>query len=303
MNKLLIICGPTASGKTSLAVSLAKQYSGELISADSRQVYIGMDIGTGKDIGSLQGIPIHLYDVASPTESFSVSRYRQLAVEALQTIQKKGKLPVVVGGTGLYIDSLLRSSSTYDIPPNTQVRSAYQSYSVGQLQNELMSLAPEILSTMNNSDRNNPRRLIRKIEIAQAGILPTNTVLTGNSEILILGLRSELNTIQRSISLRVDERIHEGFLHEIQSLLAQGVTWDMPSMSGLGYAQMKGVLEGTKKLSDAIEEWKTKEFQYAKRQLTWFKKNPRIHWFDPSQPDYLGNVEARVSAWYTSRES
>lgn len=301
-DKVLIVCGPTASGKTALAVSLAKKFNGELISADSRQVYIGMDIGTGKDVQSLQGVPIRLYDVISPKETFSVSLYRQLAVEAIQDIQRNRKLPIVVGGTGLYIDSLLRSASTYDIPPNMQLRSALYHYSIDQLQNVLLSLSPEIYKGLNNSDRNNPRRLIRKIEVAKAGITPKNTNISGNSANLIIGVRNELNTIQKSISHRVEERILDGFLKEVQSLLEQGVSWNMPSMSSLGYAQMKGVLEGTKKLSTAIEQWKMKEFQYAKRQLTWFKKNPEIHWYDPSQADYVENIEELVSTWYTSRE-
>lgn len=300
MNKLLIVCGPTASGKTALAVSLAKRFNGELISADSRQVYVGMDIGTGKDIQSLQGVPIKMYDVVSPNESFSVSMYRRLALESIRNIQKKRKLPIVVGGTGLYIDSLLQSASTYYIPPNIQLRSTLHDYSIDQLQDELMSLAPEILRGMNNSDRNNPRRLIRKIEIAKAGTTPKYIDTSRKSANLIIGVRSELTTIQQSISRRVEERMKDGFLHEVQSLLEHGVTWDMPAMSGLGYAQMKGVFEGTKKLPTAIAEWKTKEFQYAKRQLTWFKKNKEIHWFDPSQSDYLENIEQRVSAWYTT---
>lgn len=296
-NKLLIICGPTATGKTALAVKLAKKFNGELVSADSRQVYTGMDIGTGKDRAALGNVPIWMYDVVRPDEQFSVSQYSKMARAAVTDIQKRGKLPIVVGGTGLYIASITKNHSTYSVPPNNILRKELENNTLEELQCKLRSISPDFLDALNNSDKNNPRRLIRKIELAQYTGMPL--VYAVNYSILAVGLSLPADELKRRIDMRVDARVDAGQLTEVKNLLSKGYTWDIPAMSGLGYIQWKEVFLNIKKPQDAIDEWKLRELQYAKRQITWFKKDQSIVWVSAIESDYGVKVEQLVSSWYT----
>ena len=275
MNKLLVICGPTATGKTALAVSLAKRLHGELISADSRQVYREMDIGTGKDRDEID-VPIWMLDVVNPNEEFSVSHYSRLAHQAIAEIIKNGKLPIVVGGTGLYIDSLLHNLDSIDIPPDYELRKKLQQATVAELQNMLPNIR------MNNSDWNNPRRLIRRIEIERAPKADLE-----NKEKLdyyIAGLTAPISYLFDRINKRVDDRLKKGMKEEVLYLTKKyGI--DIPAMSAIGYR--------------SLDTWKSDEQHYAKRQLTWFKKNKNIHWFDITSNQFEENVTSDVLAWYT----
>lgn len=267
MNKLLVICGPTATGKTALAVLLAKQFNGELVSADSRQVYRGMDICTGKD---RPDVPIWLYDVADPDEEFSVSHWVRLASAAIAGILNRNKLPIVVGGTGLYINALIHPFDMIDIPPNNTLRNKLQSLSVAQLQKMVKR------SDMNDSDWQNPRRLIRKIEIAR--VQPKS--LRGESlkafDYLMIGLTAPLPVLYARIDKRFAQRLQQGMKKEIERLIKK-YGRDFPSMSAIG----------------------VNEHAYARRQMTWFKKQKGIHWFDVTDPNVSDTVAALVRAWYT----
>lgn len=265
MNKLLVICGPTATGKTALAVSLAKQFNGELVSADSRQVYRGMDIVTGKD---RPDVPVWLYDVADPDEEFSVSQWVKLARVAIADIQKRNKLPIVVGGTGLYIKALLYPFDTIDVPPNMRLRKKLQTMSVRELQ------AMVSRGDMNQSDWNNPRRLIRKIEIASS---PKKSLQGESLKAFIIGLTAPLPILYQRIDKRFENRMRAGLEAETASLLAR-FRRDLPSMSAIGL----------------------NEHAYARRQLTWFKKQKGIHWFDITETGIIGKIVSVVRAWYTT---
>jgi tRNA dimethylallyltransferase len=265
MNKLLIVCGPTATGKTALAATLAKKFNGELVSADSRQVYRGMDIVTGKD---RPDVPIWLYDVVNPGEEFSVSQWVKLARSAITDIHKRNKLPIVVGGTGLYINALIHPFETIDIPPNKSLRKKLQKLSVSGLQ----AMIPR--DDMNQSDWNNPRRLIRKIEIAQSKIRIRRQA--HQYDYLIIGLTAPKPVLRKLITERLKERIRKGMEAEVASLLAR-YNRNLPSMSAIGL----------------------NEHAYARRQMTWFKKQPSIHWFDIIQSEYTGDVTELVAGWYT----
>lgn len=285
MSKLLIICGPTATGKTALAVKLAKKFNGELISADSRQVYKGMDIGTGKDYESLEGIPIWMYDVVAPNEEFSVSHFAILARKAVADIVKRKKLAIVIGGTGLYIKALTDPFETVDVPPDKILREKLAHASVGEIQD---MISPDILGVMNQSDMQNPRRLIRKIEIEKAGKSKIKRV---GYNTLSIGLTATMSFLYKRIDKRVNERVEKGARMEVERLRKQ-YSWDVPAMSALGYRQWREP-EG------AIERWKLDEHAYARRQMTWFKKQPGIVWFDITDSRLVSKVAEAVRAWYT----
>ena len=331
MNNVLVVCGPTATGKTALAVHLAKQINGELISADSRQIYRGMDIGTGKDlpdnaktvVSALKavfhdtvydlvsydcaGIPLWMYDVVDPDEDFSVSHYRSLVLRVMENIWSRGKTPVVVGGTGFYISSLIAAPDSIDIPPNAELRKKLASQTVSDLQVQLNALSHNVYSSLNNSDKHNPRRLIRKIEItlermeggaASPDKLPEHSVY-------IAGLTASVPVLTRRIDERVSERVKQGILSEVTGLLDKGYTWSLPSMNSLGYIQWKPYTEETNMYkknmltADIIKQWKLDELAYAKRQITWFKKFAGIRWYDIIGAEFPFDVTRSILAWYT----
>lgn len=297
MNKLLIICGPTATGKTALAVTLAKKFNGELVSADSRQVYRGMDIGTGKDSEDLQGVPIHMYDVVHPHESFNISLYQEKANACILDILKRKKLPIVVGGSGLYIQSLLHSATT-SVEPNEKLRKKLESYTKEELQKKLQTVGKEYWDMMNSSDRENPRRLIRKIEIA-TGVKKEPVQKNNVYDVLKIGLTTDNEALYARIDARVEKRVLQGMVQEIQTLTDKGYPWNLPSMSGLGYRQWKTFFEGTETKEAVIQKWKFDEHGYARRQMTWFRKDKQIHWFDCRSEGVASKIESLVATWYT----
>lgn len=276
--KLLIICGTTATGKTEFAVAMAKKFNGELISADSRQVYRGMDIGTGKDKDKID-VPVHLIDVVDPDEEFSVSHWLKFAGKAIEDIVRRKKLPIVVGGTGLYIQALIHPPETIDIPPNAVLREQLKHASVNELQ---QMIDPSVLQLMNNSDRQNPRRLIRKVEIAKAK--KSESVEKQEFDYLAIGLTAPLPILFERIDARVDARLKQGMKEEVSQLVRE-YGRNIPSMSALGYR--------------SLSTWKQDEHSYAKRQLTWFKKQKDIEWFDITDPSMKARMTDRIASWYT----
>lgn len=281
MNKILVICGPTATGKTSLGIFLAKKFNGEIISADSRQVYRGMDIGTGKEWGD--DVSIWGYDLVNPLEEFSVSHFVSFARSKILEIQKREKLPIVVGGTGFYIKGLIDGIETADIPRNKLLRENLSSKSVDELFEQLSEINPIKAGGMNSSDRKNPRRLIRAIEIAQYQIdaPKLNKQINPNIyNIVQVGLVAPLNEMKQIIKARVEDRIKKGMKNEVQKLLENGVDWSRQSMYSLGYRQYRDFFEGGVSEDIISEEWAREEIKYVKRQITWFKKDKRINWFN-----------------------
>ncbi len=297
MNKVLVITGPTATGKTARAVALAKKFNGELVSADSRQVYRGMDIGTGKDTEMLEGIPMHLYDIVSPDEPFNISLYQTKAHACIEDIMKRKKLPIIVGGSGLYVHVLFHPL-TIQVEPNEPLRSELSILSKEDLQKKLQEVGKKYWDALNVSDRENPRRLIRKIEIA-----------TGNQEkvkqepclydVLQIGLCLKTDELYQRIDARVEKRVSQGVTHEIQTLLDHGYGWDLPSMSSLGYRQWKPYFEGLVEKASVIQRWKYDEHAYARRQMTWFRKDKAIQWFDVQKSGKEDAIESLVASWYT----
>ncbi|MFZ5932935.1 MAG: tRNA (adenosine(37)-N6)-dimethylallyltransferase MiaA [Patescibacteria group bacterium] len=313
--RLLIICGPTATGKTALALSLAKKFNGELISADSKQVYKGLDIGTGKDLPSqakkegyyaYRGIKIWGYDLVGPQENFSVSTYIRFAEKVTREALKKGKLPIIVGGTGLYIKALVDGIPTAKIPQNLALRGNLANKSTTELFEMLAQLDPIKAGSLNSSDRKNPRRLTRAIEIATwrlEGKGKEGKQGVQKFEPLFVGLTCPKEKLFQRIDKRVDARVRAGVEKEIKNLLRKGVSWESQSMSSLGYRQWRGYFEGKEAREEVINAWKKEERKYAKRQITWFKKDGRIKWFDIEKPNWADSVEKLVAKWYSSRNA
>lgn len=318
--KLLIICGPTATGKTTLGTRIADSLGGEIVSADSRQVYKDMDIGTGKDLPKearfkkvnkkiggyyfCKGVRIWGYDLVSPKESFSVADYVPVAREVIKRVWKKGNTPILVGGTGLYIQAVIDGIKTVSVPKNEGLRSRLEGRRVDELFEQLAQLDPIKAASLNASDRKNPRRLIRAIEIAQWEVKgkkkkrKEGTRALTNVDILFIGLKGDKKKLCKRIEKRVKKRIRQGVKKEIDNLLDAGVTWEDQTMDSLGYKQWKGFYEGIKTQKEAIKDWEKEECQYAKRQMTWFKKDERIIWFDVFGRKYPKNVEKTVKKWY-----
>ncbi len=351
MNKLLIIYGSTATGKTDLGVLLAKRFNGEIVSADSRQVYKGMDIGTGKDIppnskvksqnAKLQfksqkftigfrekvGIPIWLVDICEPDYRFNVGEYQKLAKLAIAEIWSRGKLPIIIGGTGLYIRSLIEPLDMMRIPPNISLRQKLDTYSIDALQKELQQLNLNRFQHMNESDRHNPRRLIRAIEVAMfQKIFPSYSSSEGipygipesrsslkassrphsNNNILLIGLTTSQEELEKRIDQRVEKRMQQGIITEIESMLKKGYVWKLPSMSALGYREWKEYFEASSNKEalkkNIIRLWKLHERQYAKRQMTYFKKMKGTNWFDITEDSYINRILDRVETWYNKNK-
>jgi len=281
MKKLLIICGPTATGKTNLALAMAKKFDGELVSADSRQVYKGLDALTGKDRSD--EIPIWLYDVVTPTEEFSVAHFVRLAREAIADISKRGKLPIVVGGTGFYLRALTRPIETIAIRPDWALRRHIETLSLDALQT---LVGHHRLERMNDSDKKNPRRLIRAIEVAMSeSYIPS---MNPSYDALWVGLTVSLAVLKERIAQRVSGRF---------DMAVTEVCAGLPPI--LGVDPLLSYTHGEITKEEALKKWAQAEYQYAKRQMTWFRKEKAIHWFDVKNTDYQKGVEALARGWYT----
>ena len=286
MNNIICIAGPTASGKTALAVELAKELNGEVVSCDSMQVYKRMDIGTAKPTKEeMQGIVHHMIDVAEPDEDFSVSRYCAMASPIVDDILARGKTAIIAGGTGLYMDSLIRGNDFAPFPA-TGVREKLETQAdeIGMeaMLARLREIDPESAARLHLSDR---KRIIRALEV----YLETGETITEHNRKtqaippkytpLWLGLdfadRAEL---YRRIDLRVDLMLEMGLIAEIQGLLASGIPAKATAMQAIGYKEFVAALNGEETIAQAAEEVKKSSRHYAKRQLTWFRRNQAMHW-------------------------
>ncbi len=286
MNNILCIAGPTASGKTALAVELAQELDGEVVSCDSMQVYKGMDIGTAKPTQEeMQGVPHHMLDVAQPEEDFSVSRYCDLAWPIVDDILARGKTALIVGGTGLYMDALIRGS-VFAPFPSTGVREALEAQAdaegIQPLLERLRRVDPDAAARLHPSDR---KRIIRALEV----YLETGKTITAHNRAtqalppkytpLWLGLDFESRAdLYRRINRRVDVMLEQGLAAEVQGLLDRDVSPKCTAMQAIGYKELAAALNGQCTLEEAAGQVRQSSRRYAKRQLTWFRRNPRMHW-------------------------
>lgn len=328
MDKILVICGPTATGKTALALFLAKKFHGDLLSADSRQVYKRMDIITGKDLPlnakrktpacaeasagrqneelcwweTKGGVRIWLLDLVEPTESFSVSQWVNAAQKVIYNLWREKKLPIVVGATGFYTKALLGGIETLNIPPNPKLRRQLNRKDANELFEILSRLDALRAAGMNKSDRKNPRRLIRAIEIALwQSEYNAPSPKKFKADILMIGLTAPRDVLHKRIDKRVEERAKQGAVDEVEQLLNSGVSWENESMTGTGYRQLKPYFEGKMGLDEAKRNWKIAEHRDAKKQMTWFKKGRKIKWFDIAGLAWQEKVEKAVENWYSKK--
>lgn len=274
---ILVILGPTASGKSSLAVKIAKKFNGEVISADSRQVYKGMNLGTGKITKKeMEGIPHYLLDVASPKRKFTVVQYRKLALKALEKIFKKGKLPIICGGTGFYIQALIDGITIPPVPPDWKLRKKLEKKSVEELYELLKKLDKKRTKTI---EKKNKRRLIRAIEIAKKlGKVPPLKKEPLPYPVLMLGIKKEKKELKKLIRKRLLKRIRQGMIAEVKKLKKSGISWKRLEGFGLEYRWVARYLQNKISKKEMIEKLQKEIENYAKRQMVWFKKDKRIIW-------------------------
>lgn len=276
-NRLIVVLGPTASGKSDLAVEIAKKIGGEVISADSRQVYRGMDLGTGKITKKeMRGIPHHLLDVVSPNTDFSAEKYKAKALRAMKDIWRRKKIPVLCGGTGFYIDAVVSGAEFPKVPPNKALREKLSKKSAEELFQELRKLDPQRAKGI---DKKNKARLVRAIEIAKKlGKVPSLTTNPIEAEIAYIGIKKPREELRRRIALRLEKRIRQGMLKEMERLHASGVSWKRMESFGLEYRWGARYLQRKASKEEFRENLLRDINRYAKRQMTWFKKNKEIKW-------------------------
>jgi tRNA dimethylallyltransferase len=278
---MIAVVGPTASGKTALSIDIAKRFHGEIISADSRQVYRGMDIGTGKITKrEMLGIPHYLLDVASPRRTFTAAHYQRLGKTAIKAIIAKKKLPIVVGGTGLYIDALLHGYALPDVAPNRELRRKLEKRTAGNLFFELKRRDPRRADTI---DRHNKRRLIRALEVVLATRRPVPSrgealARNNNYDVLKIGIAVAPDKLKKNISARLARRLRGGMVKEIERLHENGSSWKRLDSFGLEYRFVSRYLRGMITKQEMIALIEKESWFYAKRQMTWFKRDETIHW-------------------------
>lgn len=279
---LVVILGPTATGKTGLAVNLARELGGEIISADSRQVYRGMDIGTGKDLEEyeVQGvkIPCHLIDILNPEEDYSVFHFQKDFYRVYPEILKRENIPILCGGTGLYIESVLRNFEMEKVPPDVQLREMLERESLEDLQKQLQKLNPELHNT---TDLNHKKRLIRAIEIARAPVTSADQIKRVPIAV-VLGVQFEREVVRKRITDRLKTRLKQGMIDEVRSLMDAGVSYDRLDYFGLEYRFIAKHLQGELSWNDMFQKLNTAIHQFSKRQMTFFRhmerKGLKIHW-------------------------
>jgi len=300
---VIFIVGPTASGKTDAGIRLAQKISGEIVSADSRYLYRGMDIGTAKpDLAERQGIPHWLIDVADPDETWSLSLFQKAADEAIRDIYGRGKVPIVVGGTGQYIRAILEGWSIPEGEPDPRLRTALENWgrAIGadELHRKLARLDPEAAAKI---EWQNMRRTVRALEVIFTSGMKFSaqrTVRETPYTPLIFGMLRDRQELYRRIDLRVDNMIRNGLVEETAGLLAKGYAETLPSMSAIGYKEICDYLRGRTGLEEASQLIKFRTHNYVRRQANWFKAgDPAIRWIDP---ETIGSAEIRFAGEETN---
>ena len=286
MNYLVALVGPTGIGKSQLAIRLAQAFNGEIVSADSRQVYRYMDIGTAKPSPEeLSLIPHHLINIVNPDEDFSLAQYQQLAYRTIEDIQQRNKLALVVGGSGQYVWSILEGWGIPQVPPNWEFRHSLEEEAAkvgkGKLYQELMKIDPIAAQRI---DRQNVRRVIRALEVHRGTKTPISQLQYKKAPLfntLIIGLTTDRGELYRRIDLRVDRMIKQGLVAEVERLVNMGYALNLPAMSSIGYKQIGVFLKGEITLATAIQQIKYETHRIARHQYSWFQlKDGRIKWFD-----------------------
>ena len=313
--KIIFIVGPTASGKTDLGLALAKKFNGEIVSADSRQVYIGMDIGTGKEVRSeklkvkssegmwtVNDVPVYLYDVRKPDEKFSLAEYQQLALEKIKDIHARDKLPILVGGTGLYIQAVTEGLKIPKVAPDQNLRVKLENQTLESLLVELEKVDPVYFEKV---DKNNKRRVVRALEVYQQTGETFSSLQKKYKvpfDILKVGLKADREDLYQRNDKRIEKWFEIGFVEEVKNLL-KTYSIDLPAMTSLGYRQIAAYIKGNLGLPEAKQRIKFDFHGYIRAQLTWFKRDSNIYWYDISVENFESEIRELVSQWLTGEES
>lgn len=291
--KVIILVGPTASGKTEWALKLAQKFHGEIVAADSRQIYKRMDIGTAKPMGEwrwhatwkgirrtyyVQDIPHHLVDILTPGKRFTAAEFRDRSIKYIKMAERNGSVPFVVGGTGLYISSLVDNFYIPRVQANIKLRESLEGKTHEELMSLLTILDPECARTI---DAKNKRRLIRALEVCIFTGKPFSQQKKKGEPMfrfLQIGIEVPRETLYERIDKRIDSMVEMGVVKEVEELVKKKFSWDLPSMSGIGYRQFRPYVEKKLSLAECIENLKRDTRHYARRQLTWFRREKEIKW-------------------------
>jgi len=292
---LFVLVGPTAAGKTVRAIELAQRFEGEIVSADSRQIYRGMDIGTAKPTRDEQAqAPHHLIDIVNPDESYTLAQYQADAYAAIDDILARGKQPFLVGGTGLYVRAVVEGLCIPRVPPNEELRAQLAAQDGAALHERLRALDPDAAARI---DPRNVRRTIRALEVCLATgarFSELGKATPPPYHITQIGLTASRPELYARIDARTDRMMAEGLVTEVQTLVTQGYGWELPSMSGLGYRQIGEYLRGQASLDTAVANIKRATRDFVRRQYAWFRlRDERIHWYENTR---LTEIEAFVDA-------
>jgi len=317
-----VIAGPTSVGKTSLGLRLAKKYNAEIISADSRQVYRYLDIGTGKDVGDaaffdksntllhdehdgftlgyylVDSVPIWLLDVVEPDQQFTVADFVRLSTLIVEDLRSREKNLFIVGGSGFYIKGLVQGYDTMGVPPDSTLRRELETQDLDKLQRLVADEAPERWKQLNQSDRQNPRRLIRAVEVARSPVEASFETPALDTLVKIF-LTADRSYLDHAIDERVDARVQVGMFDELDDVLSRGYSWTDPGLDTLGYQQLAPYFDGEKTKDQVIDDWKTAERQYARKQLGWFKKSAGYRKLDVTRPGYFDELRNEVKQTFT----
>lgn len=291
MKRLVAIVGPTGVGKSRLALHLAFLYHGEIVSADSRQVYRYLDIGTAKPSPQEQAqIPHHMVDIVNPDDDFSLAQYQELAYQAIKNTQRRRKLPFLVGGSGLYVRAVLEGWRIPRVTPDPEFRYNVEKRATGsgidEIYQELIRVDPEAARKI---DRRNVRRVIRALEVHAKKKRPfsqLSQIEAPGFNSFIIGLTADRDELYHMVDKRVDRMIEQGLVAEVENLLKMGYDLNLPSMSGIGYRQIGQYLAGELTLEDARQKMKAETHRFIRHQYAWFRlKDEKIHWFNAVRPD------------------
>lgn len=299
--RLLVVCGPTATGKTDTAIALARALDGEIVNADSRQVYRYMDVGTAKPTPAQRAaVPHHLLDVVDPDEPFTLADYLDLARPAITAIHERGRIPIVAGGTGLYVRALARGFAVPRVAPNPALRAVLEEMAetggAAALLARLRRVDPAGAAKI---DASNPRRLIRAVEVSEATGVPFSAQQTvqGGYETLLLGLTGPRAALHERADRRVGAMMAAGFVGEVATLFARGYDPDLPALSGLGYREIGAALRGQYTMDEAVQATKFATHRFIRRQLTWFRREPDVHWLDVTDGDAATRALTLARDW------
>jgi tRNA dimethylallyltransferase len=299
--RVVVVAGPTAVGKTALGIALAEEFGGEVVNADSRYFYQGFDIGVAKpDLIERRGIPHHLIDILPPDADMTLARYQDLALKTIREVLNRSKLPILVGGTPLYINAVVEGWNIPRVPPNPALRTALEAEAGTRGVETLAKRLREVDPVAAERCGNNLRRIIRALEIYEETGIPMSTQESKGPppfEALELGLTMPRDALYRAVDDRVRSQIERGLVAEVRSLLDRGVPDSAPAMSSLGYRQLLPYIRGESSLEQAVERIRHDTHRYVRHQETWLRRNARLIWLDVRSPQWMTVARSRARAF------